>query len=116
MFKSDIDIKLFVGSSNTGIIMGTFTWKWMDDDGKERTFLIPKSFYVNGGNIRLLSPQHWYQTPKYTKPNQGNGSKTDARKVSLFSNQKKNKMIIPLEEGSNIYIIPWVQKVLIILL
>jgi hypothetical protein len=84
--ESNRAIKGFGGSRTTGIMIGTLAWKWMDDEGREHKFLIPKSFYVKEGNVRLLSPQHWAQAQKDTKPIQGTGSETDARQVTLFWN------------------------------
>jgi hypothetical protein len=74
----------------------------MDNAGREHKFLIPKSFCVKGGNVRLLSPQHWAPTQKDTKPIQGTGSETDARQVTLFWNQRKNKLTIPLGKSDNV--------------
>jgi hypothetical protein len=56
-------------------------------------FVIPKSFYVPEGNVRLLSPQHWAQhwaqTQKDWKPNQGAGCEMVDDKVTLFWKQQK---------------------------
>ncbi len=102
MVESSRAIKGFGGSRTTGIMIGTLAWRWMDDAGQEHKFLIPKSFYVQGGNVRLLSPQHWAQAQKDTKPIQGTGSETDARQVTLFWNQRKNKLTIPLGQSDNV--------------
>ena len=102
MVESSRAIKGFGGSRTTGIMIGTLAWRWMDDAGQEHKFLIPKSFYVQGGNVRLLSPQHWAQAQKDTKPIQGTGSETDARQVTLFWNQRKNKLTIPLGQRDNV--------------
>jgi hypothetical protein len=102
MVESSRAIKGFGGSRTTGIMIGTLAWRWMDDEGREHKFLIPKSFYVKGGNARLLSPQHWAQAQKDTKPIQGTGSETDARQVTLFWNQQKKKLTIPLGKSDNV--------------
>jgi hypothetical protein len=102
MVESNRAIKGFGGSRTTGIMIGTLAWRWMDNAGREHKFLIPKSFHVKGGNVRLLSPQHWAQTQKVTKPIQGTGSETDARQVTLFWNQRKNKLTIPLGKSDNV--------------
>jgi hypothetical protein len=75
MVESKRAIKGFGGTRTTGIMIGTLAWSWMDDAGREHKFLIPKSFYVKEGNVRLLSPQHWAQTQKDTKPIKGLGRK-----------------------------------------
>jgi hypothetical protein len=64
-------------------------------------FLIPKSFYVKEGNSWLLSPQHWAQTQRDTKPIQGTGSKTVTHQITLFWNQHKNKLTTPLSKINN---------------
>ena len=48
-------IKGFGGTRTEGVQIGTLKWKWLDDDGKTHTFLIPKSYYVPQGKVRLLS-------------------------------------------------------------
>jgi hypothetical protein len=83
-------------------MIGTISWKWQDDDGMIHKFLIPKSFYVKEGDVRLLSPQHWAQTQKDVKPIQGTGSETVANQVTLFWNQRKHKLTIPLSRTSNV--------------
>ena len=55
-------IKGFGGSRTTNVQVGTLRWTWEDDQGAKHTFTIPNSYYVPGGNVRLLSPQHWAQT------------------------------------------------------
>jgi hypothetical protein len=113
LVESHRAIKGFGGSRTTGIKIGTISWKWLDDDGKEFKFLIPKSFYVPGGGARLLSPQHWARTHKDEKPTQGTGSETDARKVTLFWNQRKHKLTIPLGKQDNVatfHLAPGYQK------
>jgi hypothetical protein len=94
---SNRSIKGFGGTRTTNVKMGTIKWKWLDDEGKEHKFLIPKSYYVPDGKVRLLSPQHWAQSMKKgNKPVQGAGSETIHNKVTLFWNQRKNKLSVPL--------------------
>ena len=50
-------------------------------------FLIPNLYYVPHGGVCLLSPQHWVQTRRDTKPRQGTGETTDAEKCVLFWEQ-----------------------------
>ena len=52
-------IKGIVGTRVTKIKQGTLKWQWNDDEGKTHTFLIPQSYFVPTGGVRLLSPQHW---------------------------------------------------------
>ena len=46
---SDKSIKGFGGSRTSQIKIGTLSWKWMDNEGKELKFLIPNSYYVPSG-------------------------------------------------------------------
>jgi hypothetical protein len=84
MVESNGATKGFGGSRTACMMIVTLAWRWMDNAGQDHKFLIPKFFCVKGGNVRLLSPQHWAQTQKDTKPIQGTGSETDARQVTLF--------------------------------
>jgi hypothetical protein len=93
-------IKGFGGSRTSNVKIGTITWKWLDDEGMTHKFVIPKSFYVPSGKVRLLSPQHWAQTQK-DKTN-GTGSETLHDKVTLFWNGHKNKLTIPLGKDDNV--------------
>ncbi len=74
LMDSKRSIKGFGGSKTSNVKIGTLAWKWLDNEGKQHKFLIPKSFYVESGNVRLLSPQHWAQT-QHDKSN-GTGSET----------------------------------------
>jgi hypothetical protein len=55
-------VKGFGGSRVTNVQIGTIRWSWEDDNGVIYDFLIPNSYYVPDGKMRLLSPQHWAQT------------------------------------------------------
>jgi hypothetical protein len=80
-------IKGFGGSRTLDVKIGTITWKWLDDEGMTHKFIIPKSFYVASGNVRLRSLQHWAQT-QHNKTN-GTGSETLNDRVTLFWNHQK---------------------------
>jgi transposase InsO family protein len=101
LIDSNRFIKGFGGARTTNVKMGTIRWKWLDDKGQEHKFLIPKSYYVPDGNVRLLSPQHWGQAinaakKKDKQPLSGTGSETVHNKVTLFWNQRKNRLTVPL--------------------
>ena len=102
LIESNRSIKGFGGSTTKNIMIGTIAWKWQDDEGLIHKFLIPKSFYVKEGNVRLLSTQQWAQTQRDTKPIQGTGSETVANQITLFWNQRKNKLTIPLSKVNNV--------------
>ena len=100
LIESDRSIKGFGGSRTTNVKIGTITWKWIDDQGMTHKFVIPKSFYVPEGNVRLLSPQHWAQAQR-DKTN-GTGSETLKDKVTLFWNNRKYKLTVPLGKDDNV--------------
>ena len=56
--ESNRVIKSFGGGKTKSPMIGTLKWKWLDDDGKEHVAIIPNSYYVPEGKVRLLSPQH----------------------------------------------------------
>jgi hypothetical protein len=82
-------------------MIGTIVWKWQDDNGMVHKFIIPKSFYVKESHVQLLSPQHWAQTQKDAKSQQGTGSETVGDRVTLFWKQCKHQLTIPLNQYNN---------------
>jgi type IV secretory pathway VirB3-like protein len=58
LFPCTRTIKGFGGTRVSSIHMGTLQWHWDDDQGVTHQFLIPNSYYVPEGKVRLLSPQH----------------------------------------------------------
>jgi hypothetical protein len=100
LVNSNRSIKGFGGSKTLNVKIGTISWKWLDDEGQSHKFVIPKSFYNPSGNVRLFSPQHWAQTQKDTKS--GIGSETLRDTVTLFWNDRKNKVTVPLGKTDNV--------------
>ena len=102
-------IKGFGGTKTYNVYQGTLRWAWEDDDGKAHTFLIPQSYYVPQGNVRLLSPQHWAKTQRDTKPTIGTYETTDHDKVTLTWKQRKFKRTIrihPLDNVATFWLAP----------
>jgi transposase InsO family protein len=65
-------IRGFAGTKTTNVQMGTISWRIEDDNGKITTHIIPNSYYVPDGKVRLLSPQHWAKTlPLHRRPTKG---------------------------------------------
>jgi hypothetical protein len=96
-------IKGFGGSRTSNVKISTICWKWLDNDGKQHKFQIPKSFYVASGNVCLLSPQHWVQTQKSKDTiKYGTGSETVNDKVKLFWKDRHNRLSIPLGRNNNV--------------
>ena len=68
----------------------------------EHKFLIPKSYYVPSGGVRLLSPQHWAKTQQKNKNGKGAMSQTTSKDITLIWNEHKNKLVVPLSPENNV--------------
>ena len=65
--------------------------------------VIPNSYYVPKGKMRLLSPQHWAQTRKGLDKRSGAGADTNGKEVILYWNNKANCRTVPINtEGDNV--------------
>ena len=95
-------IKGFGGTKTYNVFQGTLKWSWEDDDGKIHIFLIPKSYYIPDGNVRLLSPQHWAKTQKDTKPIVGTLETTDHKSSTLQWKQRKFKKTVQIHPSDNV--------------
>jgi len=75
--------------------IGTIVWRWCDhNDGLVHHFVIPKSYYVPQGGVRLLNPQHWAKEQRDFKPMQGTGSDVNATKeANLYWDQRKYQQL-----------------------
>jgi hypothetical protein len=88
------------GNTRTKIThKGTIRWKVLDDRGIQQEIIIPNSYYVPEGNVRLLSPQHWAQG----SINTSNGKEapwcaTYHDKVVLLWHDRNIKKTIPLDK------------------
>lgn len=105
LVDSERTIKGFGGTRTTGVKVGTLRWSWLDDQGIEHTFHIPKSYFVPQGKVRLLSPQHWAkynETKEKRKKFKGTLSQTTSTEVTLLWNERKSKLTIPLSKESNV--------------
>lgn len=95
-------IKGFGGTTHRGTIkMGTIKWSWCDDDGFTHTFLIPGSYYVPDAKCRLLSPQHWAKRQN-DKSHQGTGEFTGPNNCTLYWDNRKHQLTIPLSPITNL--------------
>ncbi len=106
--RSERAIKGFAGSITRKVMVGTLLWSWLDDQGCVHEFLIPNSYYVPHGGVRLLSPQHWAQTRKRRERElsnglPGTGEYTGAEQCVLFWDQKKYTRTIDIDKsGTNV--------------
>ncbi len=87
-------IKGFAGSRTVNVSIGTLRWEWEDDNGTTHTFLIPNSYYVPDGKVRLLSPQHWAQSQTSSrKKRESCGERTTGNGCELFWGEGFTKRI-----------------------
>ena len=87
-------IKGFAGSRTVNVSIGTLRWEWEDNNGTAHTFLIPNSYYVPDGKVRLLSPQHWAQTQTSNrKKREECGERTNGNGCELFWGEGYTKRI-----------------------
>jgi len=95
----------FGGNQVADIMKGTLCWKINDDLGNPTTFLIPNSYYIPQGKVRLLSPQHLAQVVgDEDKAKQGTGCITTADACTLFWNGRTQQRTIPIDD-SNVFTI-----------
>jgi hypothetical protein len=96
-------IKGFGGTQFASVWLGTIHWRWDVDKGQTHDMIIPNSFYVPEGKVRLLSPQHWAQGRKGKDKRSGAGSTTTATHVKLFWDNQKSTRHVPIDlEGNNV--------------
>ena len=94
-------IKGFGGAKTYEVWIGTIHWTWEDDQGQAHTMVIPNSYYVPEGRVRLLSPQHWAQTRKNSEKRGGAGETTTGTEVVLFWNDRQARRTIPIDTAGN---------------
>ena len=102
-------IKEFGGTRHYNVKIGTLKWHWEDDNSKIHKFVIPNSYYIPEGRVRLLSPQHWAQTQKDFKPISGTKEITDHQTTVLYWKQMKFQKTVPLSSQNNVATSIWPQ-------
>jgi len=90
------------GFGGTQTMSGTIVWRWCDDNGLIHWFVILNSYYVPQGGVRLLSPQHWAKEQRDSKPLQGTGSDVNAKEATLYWNQRRHQLTVPLGASNNV--------------
>ena len=101
--ESGRTIKGFGGvRHNSNIMVGTIKWKWCDDNGLVHKHLIPNSYYVPEGKVRLLSPQHWAKSQRRALKS-STGESTNAFECVLqWGQDGKYKLTVPLSIDTNV--------------
>ena len=104
LVPTDKVVKGFAGSQTSNVMKGTIKWKWEDDQGKVHKFIIPNSYYVPKGGVRLLSPQHWCRY--VDKSNFDNklepACETYGSRVTLRWGNREFTKTIPLDPRTNV--------------
>lgn len=96
-------IKGYGGTRTTGVKTGTIKWQWEDDQGQVHSHVIPNSYYVPSGKVRLLSPQHWAkERNKNNKRDKDAGEKTNHKEVQLQWANGQHTKTIPLDPNNNV--------------
>ena len=105
--ESQRSIKGFGGTRHFRVWTGTLSWSWDDDNGMSHEFIIPNSYYIPEGKVRLLSPQHWAQTRRGTDKRGGAGEVTNGTTTTLFWDGSKKRRTVMLDrDGSNVATFP----------
>jgi hypothetical protein len=88
-------IKGFAGSRTVNVPIGTLrSWECEDDNGPTLSFLIPNSYSVPDGKVRLLSPQNWAQLQTSSRKKRENcGERTTGNGCELFWGEGFTKRI-----------------------
>ena len=97
-------IKGFGGTRVYNVKTGTIKWYIEDDDGVVHKHLIPNSYYVPDGRVKLLSPQHWAKTIKSATGKEA-WETTNHKECVLHwpgSENKSYKKTVPLSEVNNV--------------
>ena len=81
--------------------MGMIKWDIEDDEGITHTHIIPKSYYVPQGHVRLLSPQHGAQSRTGIDKRGGAGTTTMAISCKPFWNNDRSSETIPIDVYGN---------------
>jgi hypothetical protein len=102
--RSDKCIRGFGGTTTRRVMTGTLRWRWTDDEGKVHRFLVPNSYYVPQGGVRLLSPQHWAQTRPTRAKRINAGEFTGADSCTLrWGSKRQHTKVVPLDKkGANL--------------
>jgi len=99
--KSNRVIKSFGGGRTKSSLIGTLKWTWLDDNGTAHTSVIPNSYYVPEGKVRLLSPQHWAQAHQKTTKKRA-WETTNASSSILYWSNGKHKRTTYMDRTTNV--------------
>ena len=100
---TDKVVKTFGGRLIGGVKKGTLRWTVLDKYGVEHDWLIPDSYYVPLGGVRLFSPQHWARTRKGDRLTKKEAHvQINGNQVVIEWNKRLDQKIVPIDRGTNV--------------
>ena len=96
-------IRGFGNTKHADIMVGTLVWKVLDDDGKEHTFRIPKSYYVPQAGMRLFSPQHVDRCLRDQRRGSLSETSNSVECVMRWGENEEFTKTIPLDHQTNVF-------------
>ena len=101
-------VKTFAGVFSGKIWVGTLRWNVMDHKGKLHTFLIPNSYLIPEGGMKLFSPQHWAKTRIAQGLEKGRPPQTitTSDQVIMEWNNRKDRLVLDLDKRTNVANLP----------
>ena len=94
-------VKGFGGERQFRVWTGTIHWSWEDDYGRSHDFVIPNSYYIPDGKVRLLSPQHYAQSQRGSDRRGGAGETTTGTQTVLFWGNRQYQRTVPIDRHSS---------------
>ena len=82
---------------------GTLMWYLEDDTGLVHVILIQGAYLIPDATTRILSPQHFAQQANDHYPKEeGTGSLTTSKNITLFWSQRRFTKTVPLDSRTNV--------------
>ena len=82
---------------------GTLKWYLEDDTGLVHVIMIQGAYLIPEVSTRILSPQHLTQQANDHYPNEeGTGSLTTSKNITLFWSQRRFTKTVPLDPRTNV--------------
>ena len=82
---------------------GTLKWYLEDDTGLVHIILIQGAYHIPDATTRILSPQHFAQQANDHYPKEeGTGSLTTSKNITLFWSQRRFTKTVPLDSRTNV--------------
>ena len=98
-------VKAFGGVFTGKVYSCTIRWTVLDKQSRPHTFLLPNSYYIPEGGMKLISPQHWSQElMKQDKRNAARPPKvvSDNKRMIMYWNNWESQLEVDIDEQSNV--------------